>query len=279
MPRFRTSERLAVAYFLYVALIAPFYMARPWRTWIVAAGIAAGFWFVAQWKEAPLARDLAPLAAVLMAYREMDWFSSALHDHHLEKFWVVWDRTLLDHYDLRPIIESGGAIFPEFLELCYFLVYGVGAAVVVAAILARRRRGTDRLWTAYLAGTLGAYALYPYFPSDPPRTAFPASDLPHVFTMMRHVNLLIVSGYGIHSSVFPSAHVSSAFSAAWGLLRTIPEKPWLGWSMAAYAVIVSIATVYGRYHYAADVLAGFAVSLIAIPASRLARNGPDGDKR
>jgi membrane-associated phospholipid phosphatase len=41
--------------------------------------------------------------------------------------------------------------------------------------------------------------------------------------------------------------------------------------MAAYAALVSIATVYGRYHYGADVAAGFAVSLLAIPASRLGK--------
>lgn len=98
---------------------------------------------------------------------------------------------------------------------------------------------------------------------------FPTADLPHVTTVLRQLNLYIVGGYGIHSSVFPSAHVSSAFSAAWGLLRTIPEKRWIGWCVFAYAVAVSIATVYGRYHYAADVVAGFAVSLVAIPAAGL----------
>jgi membrane-associated phospholipid phosphatase len=35
-----------------------------------------------------------------------------------------------------------------------------------------------------------------------------------------------------------------------------------GYGLLLYAVSVSIATVYGRYHYTADVLAGFAVSLI-----------------
>jgi membrane-associated phospholipid phosphatase len=265
--RFRASERLAICYFVYVALIAPFYIARPWRTSMVALAVTAGFWLMGQWK--PIVRDLAPLGAVLTAYREMDWFTPAVHDHHLERSWIVWDRALLDGYHLRAIIESGGAILPGFLELCYLLVYGVGAGVVVAAILTRRRHGTDQLWMAYLAGTLGAYALFPYFPSEPPRVLFPLSDLPHVITVLRRVNLYIVGGYGIHSSVFPSAHVSSAFSAAWGLLKTIPEKRWIGWCMAAYAVLVSVATIYGRYHYAVDVLAGLAVSLVAIPAARL----------
>jgi membrane-associated phospholipid phosphatase len=267
--RFRCSERLAVAYFVYVALIAPFYIARPWRTSILAVAVTAGLWLMSRWT--PIARDFAPLGATLAAYREMDWFASAPHDHHLERAWVAWDRILLDGYHLRAAIESTGAILPGFLELCYLLVYAVGPAVVVAAIVHRRRDSTDHLWMAYLAGTLGAYALFPYFPSDPPRTVFPTADLPHVITALRRLNLYIVGGYGIHSSVFPSAHVSSAFSAAWGLLKTIPEKRWIGWSMAAYAVLVSIATVYGRYHYGVDVLAGFAVSLLAIPAERIGK--------
>jgi membrane-associated phospholipid phosphatase len=262
--RFRSSERLAIAYFVYVASIAPFYIAQPWRPWLLAAAVALGLRLMAAWT--PIARDLSPLGATLAAYREMNWFASTPHDHHLERAWVIWDRAVLDSW-LRPAIESAGAFLPGFLELCYLLVYGIGPAVVVAAILHRRRDGTNRLWMAYLAGTLGAYALFPYFPSDPPRTVFPGADLPHVITALRRLNLYIVGGYGIHSSVFPSAHVSSAFSAAWGLMMTIPEKPWIGRGMAAYAVVVSVATVYGRYHYGVDVLAGFAVSLLAIPAA------------
>ena len=272
MVHFRSSERLAIAYFVYVASIAPLYIARPWRAWLLAAVVALGFWLLASWT--PIARDFAPLGATLAAYREMNWFSAASHDHHLERVWVKWDRVLLDGYRLRSAIESTGAFLPAFLELSYLLVYAVGGIVVAMAVMTRRRDGTDKLWIAYLAGTLGAYALFPYFPSDPPRTVFPTADLPHVITALRRLNLFIVGGYGIHSSVFPSAHVSSAFSAAWGLLKTIPEKRWIGWSMAAYAVVVSIATIYGRYQYGVDALAGLAISLLAIPAAHFGGIAP-----
>jgi membrane-associated phospholipid phosphatase len=111
--------------------------------------------------------------------------------------------------------------------------------------------------------------MFPYFPSEPPRTAFPGADMPRVTTAIREFNLFIVGGYGIHSSVFPSAHVSSALSAAWGLLAAIPKRRWIGWSMFAYGILVAIATVYGRYHYAADGLAGIAVSLVALAMLRI----------
>jgi membrane-associated phospholipid phosphatase len=41
--------------------------------------------------------------------------------------------------------------------------------------------------------------------------------------------------------------------------------------MLIYAVSVSVATVYGRYHYVPDVLAGFGVSLVAAGVCLLIR--------
>jgi membrane-associated phospholipid phosphatase len=265
----RSSERLAIAYFLYVALISPWFLREPWKTSLLALGIALGFWLASKTK--PIIRDFAPLAATLAAYREMNWFTPAVRDHHLEQSWIAWDRLLLNHYGLRGALELTGPVLPGFLELCYLLVYGVGPAVVVAAILSEHRHKTDELWAAYLGGTLAAYALFPFFPSDPPRTVFAGQDLPNVVTWIRSVNLWIVGGYGIHSSVFPSAHVSSAFSAAWGLLTIFGKRSRAGWGMLAYACAVSVAVVYGRYHYAVDAAAGFAVSLMAFPAMKAVR--------
>jgi len=261
--RLRSSEWLIIGYFTYVALIAPLYFA-PAKAWILAAVIAAIVWALAGTKT--LIRDLLPLPLTLAAYREMNWFTPAVHDYHLERGWILWDRWMLDDYHLRAAIESAGGLLPACFELCYVLVYAIGPVSIVLLLLNGRRERINDFWMAYLAGTLGAYALFPYFPSEPPRTVFVGADLPHIITLIRRFNLWIVGGYGIHSSVFPSAHVSSAFSAAWGLMATIPERRWLGWLMAAYALSVAIATVYGRYHYGVDALAGFAISLLGLAA-------------
>jgi len=134
---------------------------------------------------------------------------------------------------------------------------------VAVLYFARRRERVNQVVFLYLLGTLLAYSLFPFFPSDPPRTVFAGTDLPSVVTVFRRFNLWIVGGYGIHSSVFPSAHVSSAFSAGFALLLFLPERKLFGWGMMIYAVSVAIATFYGRYHYAVDAIAGLAVSLIA----------------
>lgn len=272
-PRLRSSEWALIVYFSYVAVVSLFFpltTGLKYPAFLVAAGVAMVIFAFAAWDGlrgsivSSMARDWLPLPLTLLSYREMNWFTKPHVGHQLEHTWIVWDRWLLNEHGVRALIESAGWIGPGFLEWCYLLVYAVGPFVVAILYVYRRRDLVDRVLLTYLAGTLLAYGLFPYFPSDPPRVVFAGMDLPRIATVMRRLNLAIVGGVGIHSSVFPSAHVSSAFSGAWGLLVFLREKPWVGRGMLIYAVSVSVATVYGRYHYAVDALAGFAISLPAL---------------
>jgi membrane-associated phospholipid phosphatase len=258
----RSSEWLLIGYFTYVALIS-----GPRLPLFLAAGLIA----LLSYGESrgnreffSVARDWLPLALTLMAYREMDWFTPLASDHHLELRWIQWDRTLLHKWSFQRGLESLGAVLPSYLELCYLLVYAVGPFTVAVLYLEHRRDRANRVLFLYLLGTLLAYAQFPFFLSQPPRTLFAAQDLPNVITALRRFNLWIVNGYGIHSSVFPSAHVSSAFSAGWALLLYLPHRKRYGRGMLIYAASVAIAAVYGRYHYAVDVVAGLGVSLLAV---------------
>jgi membrane-associated phospholipid phosphatase len=271
MPRLRSSEWLLVGYFTYAAVAGTFF-GLSWKPWTLLAVVLAVILVLSR---TSILRNVAPVFYTLTAYREMNWFTRAAHDHHLEQAWIVWDRRLLHEFHLQRTIEGQGALFPAYFELCYVLVYVVAPVSIALLFAYDRRERMDRFWLAYLAGTLGVYALFPYFPSEPPRTAFPGTDLPHVVTVIREFNLWIVGGYGIHSSVFPSAHVSAALSAAWGLMATLPERPWIGRIMAIYGVSVAIATIYGRYHYAVDGLAGIVVSLLAVAALKLSKRYSD----
>ena len=267
----RSTEWLLVIYFGYVAAIAPRFPLQQevvWRPFLVEALVCLLFLALAYGESREHAelfgilRDWVPVALLLLAYREMDWFSALPRNFDWELKWVEWDRTILYRGELQRAIEALGALGPFFLELCYVLVYAVAPFVVAVFYFQRRRERVNGALFLYLLGTLLSYALFPYFPSDPPRVAFGGSDMPNVDTLVRHLNLWLVGGFGIHSSVFPSAHVSSAFSAAWALFAFLPERKGFGWGMLLYAASVAVATVYGRYHYAADVGAGIAISLI-----------------
>lgn len=269
----RPAEWVLVIHFVYVSVVAPFYPLRPQVAFLpplIAATVFVTFAALAAaghrtgYRVFPIARDLLAMAFTLTAYREMDWFTPAHRDHHLELGWIQWDRWLLYDAGFQHAIEAAGSALPSLLELCYLVVYAVApfSVAVVYALNKEERAGTVLFF--YLLSTLLAYACFPYFPSEPPRTVFPGQDLPQIANWVRRSNLLVVGGYGIHSSVFPSAHVSSAFGAAFGMCYALPERPWWGRGLLIYACLVTLATVYGRYHYAVDAVGGVVTSLAGL---------------
>ncbi|HSU60510.1 MAG TPA: phosphatase PAP2 family protein [Bryobacteraceae bacterium] len=271
-PSLRSSEWILVGFFAYITAISPLFRDRPHLSYqpaVALAGVLALFSALARFqhslgaKAIGIVRDWLPIPLTLMAFREMELFLTSSYARAYESAWIRWDDLLLRTWHLRGLIEYAGKIIPFYLELCYLLVYGVGAFCVVVLYVRGQRGEVNRFWSIYLVGTLAAYALFPCFPSQPPRIAFPAVGAPSVTTWVRELNMSILRHATIHSGVFPSAHVSSAFSCAWGMFLVLPERRRFGWGLLLYAFSVSVATIYGRYHYAADVVAGFGISLVA----------------
>jgi len=112
------------------------------------------------------------------------------------------------------------------------------------------------------------YAQFPFWPSEPPRTVFPGQDFPSYDTIFRRFNWWMLGGYGIHTSVFPSAHVAGAFSAAFGMWFALPEHRWVARALFVMAALIATATVYGRYHYLADAAAGLLMAILALAFTR-----------
>lgn len=268
----RHSEWLLLAFFTYIVVLMPLFGNRPYMTLqpVITLALAALLLFGLGQAERTRFRNLIsqirdwiPMALTLTAFREMELFVPARYDSGYEHAWIRWDQVVLSQWGLKRVIESLGPLIPAYLELCYVLVYGLGTFCVIVLWVVAKRRGVDRFYVILLTGTLLSYALFPFFPTRPPRLAFPTVGLPVMHDALRTFNLFLLRKGTIHAGVFPSAHVSSAFAAAWGMFLVLPERKIYGWCLLIYAISVAVATVYGRYHYAADALAGFGVSLIA----------------
>jgi membrane-associated phospholipid phosphatase len=206
-------------------------------------------------------RDWLPLGMVLLAYREMGWFAVPHQAALLESRWIVWDRLVLGHGG-RAIIESLGPVVPSVLEIAYALVYALPPFALAVLNLYGQREMADRFHTVVLLSVLLCYAQFPFWPSEPPRVVFAGLDLPSYSSVFRRFNLWMLGDYGIHTSVFPSAHVAGAFSTAFGFRLVMPEGKRIYRSLFAMAVLIAIATVYGRYHYLADAICGALIACI-----------------
>jgi membrane-associated phospholipid phosphatase len=261
----RKSEYLVAGYFLLSAVRATMHR----RALGAAVDVAVPLVFCGlAWVErrgatawVAILRDWLIPPVLLVAYWNVDWSGAAPHWLGWEYRWIELDRLLLDRFGGRAVIESCGSLWPAVLELLYLGLYALPPILLGVVYLSGRRARADDFLATMLAGALAAYALLPLFPTRSPGEVFPGQDLPSVTTLFRQANVWLLGNFDIHTSIFPSGHVAVAFSAAFGMMRVFPERRGLGRLLIVYATLVAVNTVYARYHYAVDGLAGFAISL------------------
>ena len=222
-------------------------------------------------------RDWFPAIVILLAYREAGLFGLPDPGHRLDYLFVGWDRVLLQNTWVLGMLKIGAPWLQRYLEFCYSLCYplvplGLGALCLLGESPRRgpgssfdADRAVDHFWTTVLLALFTCYALFPLFPSTPPRLLFHDLPGPAVAPLFRKVNFWILRRYGIQSSVFPSGHVAAVTATA---LAVRAHWSRVGIVFAIAAVSIALATVVGRYHYAADAAAGALIGVAAFLISR-----------
>lgn len=265
MPGLRRYEWLLVAFFSYIAAFS-LVLRRP-------AGLAAAFAGLSivvgiaridvvtgrPWSR--VLRDWMSPGYILAAYWSLAPLARGAEARHYDAIWVQWDRLLLHHYGLQALLERAGGIVPASLEFVYLLLYGLPSALVGWFYWRRRRDRLECFLEVMFAATLVTYAMIPLFPSGPPRLEFPGADFPSYLSALRRLNLWLQNGADITTGVFPSGHVTVALGCWFGLRRALPQERRLLLGLAIYTGMLMLATIYGRYHYSADIVAAFTVAL------------------
>ena len=152
----------------------------------------------------------------------------------------------------------------RLLELAYSILYVV-LPVSIASFYVRHERDRLSMYSLPIPGRHpdGVCAPAPLSCGRAPsRLRRPGP--PQRGDVFRQINVWILDHWDIQSSVFPSGHVAAAFSAALAVRLAAPDRRRLSGALLALALLVWVNTVYSRYHYAADGLAGLALSASVI---------------
>jgi membrane-associated phospholipid phosphatase len=113
----------------------------------------------------------------------------------------------------------------------------------------------SRFWSVMLITDYVCFATLPWIQTRPPR-ANEESDPWR--SSVRRFNLKLLGETGIGVNTFPSGHAAEALAAA--LMVVGAPVPFVLW-MFVSALAISAGAVFGRYHYAADAVAGWLVAL------------------
>ena len=149
----------------------------------------------------------------------------------------------------------------ELLELAYVGIY----PLILAALWIAMPAGVsaERFWTVLLVVDFVCFGMLPWIQTRPPRAL--GIDAPWRSTW-RHFNLCVVESSSIGVNTFPSGHAAEALAVA---LLLIGAPGLVVAAMFLAAIAVSAGAVLGRYHYAADAIAGWAVALAVYSSFRI----------
>jgi membrane-associated phospholipid phosphatase len=171
------------------------------------------------------------------------------------------ERVLLEIDRLLEVERAAGATprwLAELLELAYALVYPVVPAALVLALVYVPGTDPHRFWTVVLITDYICFAGLQWVQTRPPRALDPRNPWARP-SRVRALNLRLLGATSIQVNTFPSGHAAEAMAAA--LLVTGAPAP-VPAVMFTVALAISAGAVLGRYHYAADIFAGWLVALV-----------------
>lgn len=229
-------------------------------------------------------RNWFPCILILLAYRESGLFFTPDPTHRLDRVFEAWDKTLLHSRAVEAGLRLGTPWLQHYLEFSYLLTYPLVPLGLGSLHMAHRSgtlgeeegaRAIARFWAAVTLALMFCYLVYPLFPLTPPRSLFHDVPGPAVPSLFRKVNEWVLGQFSVQACIFPSGHVAGVTAAALAVRSALPR---LGIAFLVAAASVAVATVYGRYHYSADALAGALVGVAAILLSRhrLRKGTPSG---
>jgi membrane-associated phospholipid phosphatase len=255
----RDYEWVTVGFYTYgvvAALVAPALPARR-RAAIVAIALAIGGLAAsapaAPWRDTLLLRDwILPAGAYLLGGYYLSGLFYVAPMPRVEAPLVGLDRRLrAAEWSARLPLAA-----VEFLEVSYLAVYAMVGLGPLVAYAAAGVTEVERYWTIVLTADYICFACMPWAQTRTPRAL--EGEAPTSRSLVRRLNLAVLGSFSHERNTFPSGHAAEALSVVLALARPAPAVSAL---LVPLAIGVGVGSVTGRYHFAADAVAGYAVAL------------------
>ncbi|HKW56814.1 MAG TPA: phosphatase PAP2 family protein [Candidatus Acidoferrum sp.] len=152
---------------------------------------------------------------------------------------------------LEQFATPGRNDLMQFVYITYFTYL-----LIVGGVLYYRRdwRGYWSVMTYSAVAYAIGYFIAICFPIESPWFAMVGSWHGELRGGAATALINFIEHYGrVRGAAFPSEHVAGAVAATWGAWR---HRRWLFWVMLPVVLCMCVSTVWGRYHYVADVFGG-----------------------
>ncbi len=240
---------------------------------LLAAGLVclAAYGAQSRSKFLRFARHWYPLPLYILFFEELQGLVHAIFPGWFDRWLVAFDYALTGVHPSVWLARFASPALNDFMQFAY-MTYFLNLVILPAILYARRERFA--FWTVMVSTAIANYSIYVIailLPIESPYYSLASLQTQPLRGGYCTALIGLIERFGrVHGAAFPSAHVAGsmvAVLAAWRYRR------WLFWVGLPFFLCMCVATVYGRYHYVADVLAGLAVGAAGFAlGTKLIRN-------
>jgi membrane-associated phospholipid phosphatase len=206
------------------------------------------------------ARHWYPLPLYVFLFEELGGLVHAIFPRWFDPAFVAFDYNLAKVHPSVWLARFATPALNDYMQFAY-MTYFLYLVLLPAILYAHGER--LRFWTVMVSTAIAHYSVYvisvllpvesPYFSlaalnTQPLSGGYSTALITWIERLAR-----------VQGAAFPSAHVSGSMVA---LVASWHYRRWLFWITLPFFLSMCVATVYGRYHYVADVFAGLAVGAI-----------------
>ncbi len=213
-----------------------------------------------KWKR--FLRHWYPMALFTFFYQEIrylvhiifpGWFDGWINQVEL-KFFGEYPTIWLERVVSIPL--------NEYMMFAYFSYYFLMPVLGAALWVQKRIKEFDQFLLICAVTFYISYLGFIFMPVEGPRYALShIHNLKLVGIIFTPLAQYVIKIAGLHGGCMPSSHVAVAFVV---MIYAIRYTRILAWVLTPMVLSLFVATVYGRFHYFLDVVAGILVGLLAL---------------
>ena len=272
-------DRVAIGYFGCTGLVALVFGG------LSGAGIAAahaiaifGITRLAAWRPraglAAIARGAYAVLLTPLLYAELSVLNRFLTQRYFDTTVQAWDAAL---FGGQPSIDLSAWLpwlsFSEVLHLGYFGYYAIIPAAILGVFATRGIEAFQRTALAVASAFFASYLIFMFFPVAGPRYEFvQIGGSIGEGTLFGIVHGILEAGSS-KGTAFPSSHIAASLAGVVAAGRE--DRRWF-WLLLIPQLALTAGTVYGRFHYATDALAGILLGLLVCAVLRRTGSGAEG---
>jgi len=210
------------------------------------------------------ARHWYPLPLYIFFFEELQGLVHMVFPGWLDRWFVEFDHGLVGAHPSVWLARFSSPALNDFMQVAY-MTYFLFLLILPAILYAERKNAA--FWTVMAATAVAHYSVYVMavlFPVESPYYSLASLQTRSLSGGGPTALIELIERFGrVHGAAFPSAHVAGSMVAICASWR---HRRWLFWTCLPFFTSMCVATVYGRYHYIADVLAGTVVGGIGFLA-------------